>query len=434
MPESSIQEKANQSNLMLLVTLRWVAVAGQIAAIAVVHYWIKITLPIATMGGVVMVLATLNLLTLYRAKSDPKVTNTELFLQLLLDVAALTAQLHLSGGASNPFISLYLLQVILGAVLLRSWSCWSMVGITSLCFIGLTISYQEIGLTYYVPAIGAPAYTNLHVQGMFICFLLAAVLLVIFLMRITQNLRDRDRRLAEFNRQSSEEDHIVRMGLLASGAAHELGTPLATLSVILNDWERLPGLRQDPDMALEFDEMHLALSRCKEIISRVLMSAGQARGEGSERTTLVAFFDQLVLEWRGMSSMTKIDYDIRVDPDLAIASDLLFRQILGNVFDNALEVSPDWVGIEVSRDEDQLEIAIRDQGPGFQPEILARIGHPYQSTKRRPGGGLGLFLVATVLRKLGGSVSASNPAGGGAKVAIRLPIASLAIEAIDDRR
>jgi two-component system sensor histidine kinase RegB len=308
-----------------------------------------------------------------------------------------------------------------------------MVGITSLCFIGLTISYDDIGLTYCGPDIGAPAYTNLNVQGMFICFLLAAVLLVIFLMRITRNLRDRDRRLADFHRQSSEEDHIVRMGLLASGAAHELGTPLATLSVILNDWERLPMLRQDPDMALEFDEMHLALSRCKEIISRVLMSAGEARGEGSERTTLVAFFDQLVQEWRGVSSATTIDYKIRVDPDVAIASDLVFRQILGNVFDNALEASPDWVGVNVLRDADRLEIVIRDQGPGFQPEILARIGQPYQSTKRRPGGGLGLFLVATVLRKLGGSVSASNPEGGGGMVVIRLPIAAVAIEAVDDR-
>jgi len=297
-----------------------------------------------------------------------------------------------------------------------------------LCFLGLTTSDDATGRLLYAQQFGHAAYTNLHVQGMFLCYLLAAVLLVVFLIRINHNLQDRDWRLAAFDQQSIEEEHIVRMGLLASGAAHELGTPLATLSVILNDWERIPMLRDDADLAVEFDEMHLALRRCKQIISRILVSAGAARGEESERTTLVGFLDRVVREWRGLRGPATLDYRNRIDPDVAIVSDLLLKQIIGNVLDNALEASPQWVGIEVSRDAETLHMTVRDHGPGFRPDILARVGQPYQSTKGRPGGGLGLFLAGTVLRKLGGSVSAANPPDGGAVVELRLPIGALEIE------
>src|SRR5262249_50156754 len=157
---------------------------------------------------------------------------------------------------------------------------------------------------------------------------------------------DQDRQLSAFRQQAAEELNIVRMGLLASGAAHELGTPLATLSVILNDWARMPVFHADPGLRAEIDEMHLALARCKDSVSRILLVAGEARGEKSGPTTLASFLEDVVLEWQDTRAPAYVEYMSRLGADTAIASDTMIRQILFNLLDNALEASPDWVGIE----------------------------------------------------------------------------------------
>jgi two-component system sensor histidine kinase RegB len=410
------------------VGLRWFAVAGQVGAIAFAYLWLGIDLPITKMAYVILFLVGLNLATLRRCNSGVPVINMELLVELLLDVAALTVQLYLSGGATNPFVSLFLLQAILGAVLLQSWSTWTIVAVTSGCFIWLMMFYHEIGLAMPMPDHGPSTFFDLHIYGMFICFLLAAVLLVLFITRINQNLREQDLRLAELRRRSAEEEHIVRMGLLASGAAHELGTPLATISVILNDWQRMQTLQADPEIATEFAEIQAQLSRCKDIVSGILRSSGEERGEGAERGSLISFMDGVIGDWEQRRGPSRLDYANHLGTDVTIASDALLKQVMFNVLDNAFESSPHRIGVQVAQDEDLLVVAIRDAGTGFSSEMLSEFGKPYQSTKGQPGRGLGLFLVVNVLRKLGGSVTASNLPGGGAMVELRIPIAALSVE------
>ena len=106
-------------------------------------------------------------------------------------------------------------------------------------------------------------------------------------------------------------------------------------------------------------------------------------------------------------------------------SDIALQQVIGNVLDNALEASPDWVGVDVRRDGDRLSLVVSDHGPGFAPEVLERLGRPYTSTKDGAGRGLGLFLVTNVVRKLGGTVAAANRPGGGAIVSLSLPLEAL---------
>ncbi|MGH6818481.1 MAG: ATP-binding protein [Methylovirgula sp.] len=410
--------------------LRWLAVGGQIAAILIVQFWLGIKLPLLPMVGVVLFLVALNLVSLYRCRGSAIITNTELFLALLLDVGALTLQLYLSGGATNPFVSLFLLQIILGAVLLEPLWIWTLIAATIGCFVFLTTSYRDIGLLNYEQIVdrGRPGLLDPSILGSFLCFLLAAVLLVLFVTRITRNMRERDRRLSELRQQAAEEEHIVRMGLLASGAAHELGTPLSTLAVIVNDWARVPALAENQETANDIADMRAALGRCKETLSRILLAAGEARGEGAERTTLVEFLDDVIADWQETREPTHLDYVPRIDTDTGIVSDTVLRQVLFNVFDNALEASPDWICIEASRRAEHLVVNVHDKGPGFTPEILENFGKPYQSTKQRSGRGLGLFLVVNVLRKLGGTIRPRNNSEGGASVELSLPIMALSIE------
>lgn len=423
---SAALEDANTGfqNMQQLIQLRWIAVVGQLLTIGIVYYGLGIPLPIDQMLGVLGLLVAFNGASLLRWHRYREVTQSELLLALLVDVGMLTAQLDLSGGVTNPFVFFYLLQIILGAVLLPARATWIIVGVTTVCFAGLTMLARPLALPLDLDR----GLASLYVQGLLICFVVNAALLVIFITRISRNLRERDARLAALRQRAAEEDHIVRMGLLASGAAHELGTPLATLAVILGDWRRMPMFGSDAELRQELGEMQAQVQRCKTIVSGILLSAGEARGESSARTTIGTFLDGLVQEWRNTRPAAGFSYENRFGQDMPMVSDAALKQMICNVLDNALEASPRKVHLDVARAGDALVLTCTDAGPGFAPAMLAQLGKPYQSSKGRPGGGLGLFLVVNVARTIGGSVKARNRSEGGAVVTITLPLAAITLD------
>lgn len=422
-PTRSADIDAGIKNLRQLTELRWIAVVGQVLTIEMAHYTLKLALPTREMLLVVGCLAVFNVVSLLRLRTGVVVRNVELFLALLIDVAVLTVQLYLSGGISNPFVFLYLLQITLGAVLLRGAYIWTIVLITIGCFAALAVYHLPLPL----PQDQEQGLSSLYVLGLLVCFVLNATLVMVFITRIHRNLRERDARLAAARRRRVEEEHIVRMGLLASGAAHELGTPLSTLAVILGDWEHDPKLAASPAWKEDIQEMQTQVQRCKRIVSGILLSAGETRGEASVQTTVRTFVDALAQEWHRTRSMPRFVYDNDFGADTPMVSDTTLQQMVFNVLDNARDASPDWVRLAVARHADALCIAVTDAGPGFSQDMLAKLGTPYQSTKNRPGSGLGLYLVLNVARTLGGSVTARNRPEGGAEVTIELPLAAIAL-------
>jgi len=416
-------DSTNRKNMTLLIQLRWTAVIGQVGTIAFVQLWFGIALPLLPMIGVIGALILLNLASLVWLQMRKEISNRELLIALTLDVLALTAQLYLSGGATNPFTSLFLLQVTLGAVLLDTRSSWFLVFLACASFAFLAAFNRPLELQHY----SLEDFFALYIVGMFIGLVLNAILLVVFVTRINRNLRERDAHVAALRQHAVEEDHIVRMGLLASGAAHELGTPLASMSVILSDWRRMKPLTSNPELVEDLAEMEASLRRCKTIVTGILVSAGEARGEGSSATTVNRFFTEVVNEWRTARSATSLSFTNAFGKDLAIASDSALMQVIFNVLDNAVEASHDGIEMRVEREAETLVIRISDRGPGFSDEMLAQLGKPYQSSKGRPGGGLGLFLVFNIIRKLGGTVAARNRPQGGATVTLTLPLSALAI-------
>jgi two-component system sensor histidine kinase RegB len=414
---------AGLKNLHLLIQLRWIAVFGQVLTIGVVHYGMGIAIPVETMLTVLGAMVLFNALSLVRWRTERRVTSAELLIALLVDVVGLTAQLYLSGGANNPFIFLYLLQVILAAVLLPPWATWAMVVVTTGCFAALSLWSQPL-------AVEADHHLGLaspYMLGMLVSFVLNAALLVTFIARIVGNLRERDQRLAALRQRAAEEEHIVRMGLLASGAAHELGTPLSTMAVILGDWQHLPHFSSEPELADDIQEMQTQVARCKAIVTAILLSAGEARGESSRATTVVAFLDEVVEHWRQRRPSEGFVFENRFGDDLPMVADSAVQQMIGNVLDNALEASPQSVHFEAARQGDRLVLTVRDRGPGFAAHMLNQLGKPYQSSKGQPGRGLGLFLVVNVARTLGGGVRARNLEGGGAELRITLPLSAIAL-------
>lgn len=413
---------AGRRNMHLLLLLRWTAVGGQLVTIWVVHDVLRIDLPLVPLLMAIGALVAMNLASMiFIPDRDGPMTNGIMTASLLFDVAALTWQLHYSGGLRNPFASLFLLQVVIGAVLLTPASSWRIVGAALAALALLSVSADPLPL----PRPYADDPLGLYIRGSLVCFGLIAALLVPFVGQINRNLRDRDAALAASRQRAIEEDHIVRIGLLASGAAHELGTPLSSLSVLIGDWKAMDRFAGDAEMQEDLVDMDAAVRRCKSIVSGILMSAGEARGTAPEFTSVRGFIDGIVAEWRAARRPGTVDYDDHFGPDVPIVSDPALRQVIANVVDNASEASPDWIGLVTTREADRLVIEILDRGPGFAPEILAAFGQPYQSTKGKPGGGLGLFLLVNMVRKLGGDAIAGNRPEGGAHVRISLPLASL---------
>ena len=314
-------------------------------------------------------------------------------------------------------------------MLLNTISTWCIILITSACLAGLSVFSVPLQLP---PS--ANGFSSLQTLGLVICFVLNAALLTIFITRISKNLRAGEAQLAEMRQHAAEEDHIVRMGLLASGAAHELGTPLATLSVILGDWQRMPEFNRNTEVQQEMHDMQIQLNRCKSIISGILLSAGEVRSESSAKTSIHRFLNDLVEEWKSSHAIAIFIFENKIPGDFPIAFNTALKQMIWNVLDNAFEASPKWVKFIATCEDAKLNLIVADAGPGFSDTMLTQFGNPYQSRKGRPGRGLGLFFVVNVARKLGGTVTAYNqhqpdaPNESGAVVRFSLPLQAIRLE------
>jgi two-component system sensor histidine kinase RegB len=419
--EANVHNETGHKNMLHLIHLRWLAVGGQTATILVATLGLDIQLPLFNMLIVMVFLIAFNIASHLRWHEERIVSNRELFVAISIDIASLTAQLYFTGGIHNPFVFLFLLQVILSSVLLRTESTWIVVLMTIACLIVLSIFYEPLKW----PLNSIDQFSDLYAIGLVICFMLNAALLVMFITRISRNLRIGDNLVANLRQRAAEEEHIIRMGLLASGAAHELGTPLATMAVILGDWKRMPLFANYPNMIDEIQEVETQLIRCKSIVSGILLSAGETRGESSSRTSLNHYLEKLVKDWQSSRIVKSFEYVNCIEDDFIVAFDSTVKQMIFNVFDNAQEVSPNYLRFEVSKLQEDLVFTVTDRGPGFEGYILDQIGKPYNTSKGRPGGGLGLFLVMNVARTLGGSVQARNCSKGGAEVKIVLPMSAL---------
>lgn len=415
-------EDVVRRNLLLLVQLRWLAIGGQLITIWAVQFGYGIALPHFQMLAVLGGLIALNLVQMTAERRRPG-TNAQLLVAVLIDIVALAAQIYLSGGATNPFATLFLLQVVLGAVLLPVWSSWLVVAVTSGAFGLLTTWFRPLALPpEFASSLSAP-----FLAASWVNFTLSAVLLVLFLTRVARNLQERDAHLAAMRQRAAEEEHIVRMGLLASGAAHELGTPLASLSVALGDWWREPAIQRTPHLAQEVDEMREEVARCKQILSGILMAAGEVTGQAPERTTLRRFCERIVCDWSA-GNPDRVRFHNQLGRDRPIVADHALAQAITNLFDNAVEAGATAIEFTARKQRGELSLVVQDDGPGFPLAVLANLGKPYQSTKDRRGAGLGLFLASNVLRTLGGTLSARDLPRGGAEVTLTLPLDALALE------
>jgi two-component system sensor histidine kinase RegB len=427
-------------NLRRLVMLRTIEVAGQIGVTAVAAYGIGLALPTAILFTLSAGLACVNLWTWWRLHKPWPVTDAELMAHLVLDIGVLTALLYFSGGSTNPFVTLYLLPLSIAAAMLPVRYTWTLVGVTLACYSVLLFTYiplpHEAGsfgwLTTLLPpglggehaAHGGQADFGLHVLGMWFNFAVSAGLIAWFVARMAQSLRDRDRQLAAAREAALRNEQLIALGMLAAGAAHELGTPLATMAVIAHELER--DHMADPALAQDVRLLRTQTEACKDILTRLTALAGETRAEQMTGISCEQYLQQLVQRWQLIRPQIVLDMHFTgAQPAPVIAAERSLEQALLNLLNNAGDVSPAGIELEGSWTETQLTIEIRDRGPGISADMAQRAGQAFFTTKGPRGLGIGLFLANASIERYGGEVNLFNRKGGGACVRVNLPLQAL---------
>ncbi|MCU7959040.1 MAG: sensor histidine kinase [gamma proteobacterium symbiont of Bathyaustriella thionipta] len=405
-------------NLYDLLIMRSIAILAQILIIFVIHTQLGLELPLAALSGIISLQTVFNLLSWWQVKKARHVSDFAFFLQLLSDVAALTALLYFTGGATNPFTWIYLLPLMIVTINLPRLYAWSMALIA--------IAAYSLLMIWYVPLAGTHMQHDSgfgqHIIGMWGGFVFSALLMVHFVSLMAHNLRERDQALAQAREKALRDERLIALATLAAGAAHELGTPLGTLSVLskelLNDYPAA----KDADLHAQLQILHSQTDRCKQVLSLISASSGANQAMAGRRMSVAAFLDNILSQWQSRRPAIRLqtDYPQKATPEQILADETL-RQALFSVLDNAADASPQDVCLQAHWDEQQLHIQVLDRGSGLHTALSAGIDQPLTSSKEH-GLGLGLFLAHAAVQRLGGQVLLSDREDGGLCCEINLPL------------
>lgn len=404
--------------LRRLMWMRMIAITGQFSAVATAHWWLGIDLPMAPMLTVIALLAAFNAWTWWSLRKARLAGNGTLFIQLFVDLLALSSLLFFSGGATNPFVSVYLPALAVAAAILP----WGF----SLLLAVFSLACYSLMMTLYVPLQIIPAERafTYHLAGMWANFALSAALITWFVARMSSTLRERDAQLARAREQHLQNEQIVALGTQAASAAHEIGTPLATIAVIAGDL--LHEMKKHPSL-MEFRgdlaAIETQIAVCKTSLDRLGKHAGADAAPPSQSAPIGEWLARFIEGWRLRHPGARLELSL-APGDARIAGTGAVGQILLTLLDNAARAAavadtPILIALDV--DAHTATIRIQDRGPGIPPDLLKRLGHD-QVSSTTGGQGMGLMLAFATARQIGAEIRLSPAAAGGTLAAITLPL------------
>ena len=412
----------SSSNLRRILVLRGFMIGGLLLAGVLAVRLLELPLPLPPLFSVIGLLTLVNLFGLWRLRQPWPVVDGEFFAQLLVDVLAITVLLYYAGGSTNPLVSFYLVPLVIAAITLPAIYTWSMAVLTASCYTLLMFNYYPL-----MPRNGDfSTAVYLHLTGMWLTFVLSAFLIAFFVVRMANAVKERDRALAAAREETLRNERIVALGTLAAGAAHELGTPLATMAVVTTELQQ--DYAAEPALVEDLRLLRQQVDNCKHILSNMLAAAGQGRAEDAAAQPLNHYFDDLLEKWQLVRPGVAVKAEWHgALPAPRIIADQTLTQALLNLLNNAADASPASVEILGRWQDDELQMEIRDRGPGLAPEVQQRAGQPFFTTKGH-GFGIGLFLANATIERFGGKVLLTNREGGGALTRISLPLTKLLIK------
>ena len=391
--------------LLWLVRLRWHALAGIALAMTLAPWLMGVSVPwrpaFALVGGI----ALSNLGCALWAGTGRRVSSAALGALIVADTLLLTAALSLSGGSLNPFVTLYVIEVTLAALLLD---------------LGWVIGVGVASVAGYALLLASAAEDGVHmgVESALVALAITLGINATLVVRIAAAFRQRQAALTAAQREAAQAEKLASLATLAAGAAHELATPLGTIAVAATELEAM--IESQPQQALlEARSIREQVTRCKYILQRLGARAGSEPGELPRRTTARELFELVRREVGARADRLETPGDGALELEAPLES---LAAVLANLVSNGLQASaPDaLVSLSASEQGAAIRFTALDHGTGIEPSLLPRLGEPFFTTKE-PGQGLGLFLAVRFVRAHGGSLSIDSTPGAGTRVQLELP-------------
>ena len=394
--------------LSTLIRLRWLAVGGQTIAIAVVYLWFKFPLPVGACLALISISAWLNFGLRIAFPVAHRLDPNWATLLLAYDLLQLSGLLYLTGGLENPFAILLLGPVMVSATTLQPDKTF-LLGALALAAATVLVFIHEPLPWFAGQRFVAPLQ---YVGGVWVALVCALLFMAFYSFRVAEEARQLADALAATELVLQREQHLSALDGLAAAAAHELGTPLATIALVANELaSELP--KDDP----HFDDVELIRTqsqRCREILSKIA-SLSSNPDEHLGRMKLSHLLEEITAPHRDFGIATSVD--LHGDgPEPVAARNPGLTYGLGNLVDNAVDFAEGEVRVSAEWSPAAVKVAITDDGPGFSPDVIDRLGEPYVTTRRadtpKPGehGGLGLgfFIAKTLLERSGARLRLAN--------------------------
>ena len=403
-------------NLVRLTLMRGIAWTGFSLAVIAGTEILKIHLLAVPLIAIIIVMAGLNMLTWWRLHKPYPVTDSEYLFHLLADVVGLSLFFYYSGGANNPFISYFLVPLTISAATLPWIFTWIIAAAVLSAYTFLMQFYIAVPELSHSNHVGI----NLHLLGMWLNFLLSTGLITTFVFKMAHTLRDREKTLGEVREKHMRDEQILAVATQAAGTAHELGTPLSTLAIMIKDLEK--DYADDPLLQEDLAIMREQVDSCRTKLQQLTRQADKDQQVSQTQVEICDLLEPVIDHWKVLRPEVK--YQL-TSPDNVIIpkvrSDQTLEQALLNLLNNAADVSPEQVDISVSWDQSQVTIKIKDYGPGIAPEVAERLGEAFISTKEE-GMGIGLFLTHSTINRFNGTVKLYSPKEGGTITQVTLPL------------
>jgi two-component system sensor histidine kinase RegB len=406
-----MQDHVNGPNVRLdtLVRLRWLAVIGQTTAVLVVYLGLDFDLPVLACLAVIGLGAWLNVALRVRFRVSERVTSDRAAWLLAFDIAELAILLFLTGGLENPFSLMLLGPVLLSAAALPPRLTLMLGGFAAVCATALIFIHYPLPWDPDQP-LELPA---IYTMGVWLSLLLAIGFIGAYAWQLTEEARQLADALAATELVLAREQHLSQLDGLAAAAAHELGTPLSTITVIAAELER--EIEASSPHAEDIRLLREQAQRCRSILGKLTQLSASA--EPFDRIPFSALIEDIVAPHRnfGVSIGVSRIAHAAAEPIGRRSPSILYG--LGNLVENAVDFADSRIEVMAEWSAEEVRLRISDDGPGFAAEILGRIGEPYltgrpralQNADGEAGGlGLGLFIAKTLLERSGATLAFEN--------------------------
>ena len=405
--------------LRTLTTIRWIAIFGQVIALLVVSYGMDYQVPMLPAAVVVAVSVLLNIAAMIQSRSQARLGDRDAALYLAYDLVQLTVLLFLTGGLENPFAVLLLAPLTVAASTLERRPTLILTALTLSCIFLMAVWHYPLPPSPQ----GLVKLPSIYNIGVWFALTLAALVVSGYVWQVAEEARRMREALAATQMTLAREQQISALGGLAAAAAHELGTPLGTISLVAGELAR--DLPEDSPVAGDVALLVQESRRCRDILAELARRPEASGGDPYDLLTLQSLLEAAAERYRNETielTIAAVPEDDSAPPVIRRTPELLHG--LGNLLQNALRFADKRVHVRAIWSRDDVAVTIVDDGPGFPPTLLPQLGEPYLLDGQDEDDGhqhlgLGVFIAKTLLERGGAVLSFNNQRNGGAQVVVR---------------